>query len=241
MVPAVLETRNLQRSYGGVAAVDGVSLRIDTGAIYGVIGPNGAGKSSLFKLLSGFVSPNGGEIWFDGRRIDHCPAHERARLGIARTFQELEVFPALSAGDILTTATLLRHSLGEARRRARAIAADLEIPWGALPAELGPGMLRRLELGRCLALEPRLVLFDEVMAGLTMAEAQFMMRRIEALHASGVAVVIVEHVMHVVRALCRHLYVMASGRLIAEGTPEQVSADPTVVAAYLGTRAARLA
>lgn len=237
----MLEARDLRKSYGGVAAVDGVSLRIDAARIYGVIGPNGAGKSSLFKLLSGFTRPNGGEIWLDGKRVEHRPAHERAKLGIARTFQELEVFPALSAGDILITAALARHSLGDARRRARDIAAELEIPWEALPAELGPGMLRRLELGRCLALDPRVVLFDEVMAGLTVAEAQFMMRRIEALHASGVAVVIVEHVMHVVRALCRHLYVMASGRLIAEGTPEAISADPVVVQAYLGTKAARLA
>ena len=103
-------------------------------------------------------------------------------------------------------------------------------------------MLRRLELARCILAEPHVVLFDEVMAGLTMAESEFMMRRINRLHESGVAVVIVEHVMHVVRSLCRHIYVMANGSLIAEGTPEQIARDPQVVAAYLGKRAgARLA
>ena len=239
----VLEARNVSKTYGAIRAVDNVSLRVDAGCIFGVIGPNGAGKSTLFRLLSGFDRPNAGQITFGAhRRIETLTAFQRARLGLVRTFQELEVFPELSAGEILTTAALLRHSLAQARERARAVAADFEIPWSALPAELGPGMLRRIELARCIVAEPRIVLFDEVMAGLTMQEADFMMRRIADLHESGVAVVVVEHVMHVVRTLCRHIYVMASGRLIAEGGPNEIARDPDVIAAYLGRRAgARLA
>jgi ABC-type branched-subunit amino acid transport system ATPase component len=238
-----LEARGISKSYGTIRAVADVTLRIDAAGIYGIIGPNGAGKSTLFRLLSGFERPDAGTIAFGtNHRVDLLTAYERARLGIVRTFQELEVFPELSAGEILTTAALMKLPLRPAESRAREVAADLEIPWRALPAELGPGMLRRIELARCMLAEPRVVLFDEVMAGLTMAESEFMMRRISRLHDSGVAVVIVEHVMHVVRSLCRHIYVMASGQLIAEGTPEQVARDPHVIAAYLGKRAgARLA
>jgi len=239
----VLEAHGIGKSYGAIRAVADVTLRIDAASIYGIIGPNGAGKSTLFRLLSGFERPDTGTITFgSNQRIDFLGAYERARLGIVRTFQELEVFPELSAGEILTTAALMRVTLRQAQERARTVAADLEIPWRTLPVELGPGMLRRIELARCILAEPRVVLFDEVMAGLTMAESEFMMRRINHLHESGVAVVIVEHVMHVVRSLCRHIYVMASGSLIAEGTPEQIARDPQVVAAYLGKRAgARLA
>lgn len=238
----VLEARNVSKTYGAIRAVDGVSLRIEPKHIYGVIGPNGAGKSTLFRLLTGFARPDVGEISFGSQRIDRLSSFQRARLGLMRTFQELEVFPELTAGEILTTAALLRAPLSEARRRARGIAGELDIPWYAFPAELGPGLLRRLELARCMLAEPKVVLFDEVMAGLTVPEAEFMMAKIHDLHARGVAVVIVEHVMHVVRALCRHIFVMASGRLIAEGDPDQISRDPQVIAAYLGKRAgARLA
>ncbi len=239
----MLEAHGIGKSYGAIRAVADVTIRIDAAGIYGIIGPNGAGKSTLFRLLSGFERPDTGTITFgSNQRIDFLGAYERARLGIVRTFQELEVFPELSAGEILTTAALMRMKLRQAQARARDVAADLEIPWRAAPVELGPGMLRRIELARCILAEPRVVLFDEVMAGLTMAESEFMMRRINRLHEGGVAVVIVEHVMHVVRSLCRHIYVMASGSLIAEGTPEQIARDPRVVAAYLGKRAgARLA
>ncbi|MEO8847017.1 MAG: ATP-binding cassette domain-containing protein [Casimicrobiaceae bacterium] len=236
--PAVLEARGISKSYGAIKAVADVTLRIDATGIYGIIGPNGAGKSTLFRLLSGFERPDAGTITFESHeRIDGLAAYEHARLGIVRTFQELEVFPELSAGEILTTAALIRMPLREAAVRAREVAVDLEIPWRAVPAELGPGLLRRVELARCILMEPRIVLFDEVMAGLTLAESQFMMQRIGRLHERGVAIVIVEHVMHVVRSLCRHIYVMASGSLIAEGSPDEIALNPEVVSAYLGKRA----
>ncbi|KIZ47309.1 MULTISPECIES: ATP-binding cassette domain-containing protein [Rhodopseudomonas] len=232
----MLEASGISKSYGHLRAVSDVSLSIGNDKIYGIIGPNGAGKSTLFRLLSGFERPHAGTISFNGRRIESLPAHQRARLGIVRSFQELELFPELSAGDVLTTAALLHSKLRDAHERARSAAATFDIPWSACATELNPGMIRRIELARCILARPKVVLFDEVMAGLTLPEAEFMCEQIQLLHQSGVAVVIVEHVMHVVRSLCRHIYVMASGRMIAQGAPEVVARDPGVTAAYLGTR-----
>jgi branched-chain amino acid transport system ATP-binding protein len=232
----MLDAKGLTKSYGQVKAVADVSLSIGSDVIYGIIGPNGAGKSTLFRLLSGFERPQAGTITFNGRRIESLAAHQRARHGIVRSFQELELFPELTAGDVLTTAALLHDKLADARERARGAAATFDIPWNTRAAGLNPGMIRRIELARCILARPKVVLFDEVMAGLTIPEAEFMCENIRRLHETGVAVVIVEHVMHVVRSLCRHIYVMASGRMIAQGAPEEVAADPAVTAAYLGTR-----
>jgi ABC-type branched-subunit amino acid transport system ATPase component len=232
----MLDAKGLTKSYGQVRAVADVSLSISNDMIYGIIGPNGAGKSTLFRLLSGFERPHAGTITFDGRRIESIAAHRRAELGIVRSFQELELFPELTAGDVLTTAGLLHDKLADARERARETAATFDIPWNVRATELNPGMIRRIELARCILARPKVVLFDEVMAGLTIPEAEFMCENIRLLHEAGVAIVIVEHVMHVVRSLCRHIYVMASGRMIAQGAPGEVASDPAVAAAYLGTR-----
>lgn len=232
----MLDAKGLTKSYGQVRAVADVSLSISNDKIYGIIGPNGAGKSTLFRLLSGFERPHAGTIMFDGRRIESLAAHQRAGLGIVRSFQELELFPELTAGEVLTTAGLLHDKLTDARERARETAATFDIPWNVRATELNPGMIRRIELARCILARPKVVLFDEVMAGLTIPEAEFMCENIRLLHEAGVAIVIVEHVMHVVRSLCRHIYVMASGRMIAQGAPDEVASDPAVTAAYLGTR-----
>jgi ABC-type branched-subunit amino acid transport system ATPase component len=232
----MLNAKGLTKSYGQVKAVSDVSLSIGSDMIYGIIGPNGAGKSTLFRLLSGFERPQAGTITFNGRRIESLAAHQRARQGIVRSFQELELFPELTAGDVLTTAALLHDKLADAREHARAAAATFDIPWNARATELNPGMIRRIELARCILARPKVVLFDEVMAGLTIPEAEFMCENIKRLHETGVAIVIVEHVMHVVRSLCRHIYVMAAGQMIAQGAPDEVARDPAVTAAYLGTR-----
>lgn len=232
----MLDAQGLSKSYGRLRAVSDVSLSIGNDMIYGIIGPNGAGKSTLFRLLSGFERPEAGTITFNGRRIESLAAYQRARQGIVRSFQELELFPELTAGDVLTTAALLHDKLADARERALGAAATFDIPWNARATELNPGMIRRIELARCILARPKVVLFDEVMAGLTMAEAEFMCENIKLLHETGVAIVIVEHVMHVVRSLCRHIYVMAAGQMIAQGAPDEVARDPAVTAAYLGTR-----
>jgi ABC-type branched-subunit amino acid transport system ATPase component len=235
-VATLIETQGVVKTYGGVRALDGVDLRLGAGRISAIIGPNGAGKTTLFNVLTGFAPPDAGAITLDGRRIDRLTAHARVKLGLVRTFQVQEVFPALTVGDVLTTAALLHDGLPEARRRAAAICADLALPWDLTSADLTPGEVRRLELGRCIATRPRMILLDEVMAGLTATEAAFMMERINALHRQGVEVVVVEHVMDVIKRLCEHVYVLANGTIIAEGTFDRVASDPRVIEAYLGRR-----
>ena len=233
---ALIETQGIVKTYGGVRALDGVDLRLGAGRIDAIIGPNGSGKTTLFNVLTGFTPPDAGAIRLDGRRIDRLSAHARVKLGLVRTFQVQEVFPGLSVGDVLTTAALLHDPYAEARRRAKAISEDLALPWELTSADLTPGEVRRLELGRCMATRPRMILLDEVMAGLTAPEAAFMMERIGALHRQGVEVVVVEHVMDVVRRLSEHLYVLADGKIVAEGSFDQVASDPRVIEAYLGRR-----
>jgi ABC-type branched-subunit amino acid transport system ATPase component len=235
-VPVVIEAREVVKGYGGVRALDGLDLRLGGDRIDAIIGPNGAGKTTLFNVLTGFVRPERGHITFDGRRIDRLTPDRRVQIGLVRSFQILELFPALSVGEVLTTAALLREPLGEAKRQARALCSQLELPWGLTSVDLTPGEVRRLELGRCMATRPRMLLLDEIMAGLTVPEAEFMMERITALHRRGIAIVVVEHVMDVIKRLCEQVHVLAAGRIIASGTFETVASDPVVVEAYLGTR-----
>jgi branched-chain amino acid transport system ATP-binding protein len=235
-VAVVVEARGVVKAYGGVRALNGLDLVLGGGRIDAIIGPNGAGKTTLFNVLTGFVRPDEGRIIFDGRPIDRLSPHRRVHAGLVRSFQTLELFPALTVGEVLTAAALLREPLREARRQAKALCADLDLPWGLTSADLTPGEARCLELGRCMATRPRMLLLDEVMAGLTVPEAEFMMDRITALHRRGIEVVVVEHVMDVIKRLCEHLHVLAAGRIIASGTFDRVASDPVVIQAYFGTR-----
>ncbi len=235
---AVVEAQGVVKAFGGVRALDKLDLTLGDGRIDAIIGPNGAGKTTLFNVLTGFVRPDEGHILFDGRRIDRLSPHRRVHAGLVRTFQIQELFPGLSVGEVLTAAALAREPLRDAKHQARALCADLELPWALTSADLTPGEVRRLELGRCMAVKPRMLLLDEVMAGLTVPEAEFMMDRIAALHRRGIAIVVVEHVMDVIKRLCEHVHVLAAGRIIATGTFDQVASDPAVVRAYLGTRSA---
>ncbi len=235
-MPVTLEVRGVVKAYGGVRALNGVDLALGGGRIHAVIGPNGAGKTTLFNVLTGFAPADEGVIRFDGRRVDGLSPHRRVQLGLVRSFQTLEVFPGLGVGEVLTSAGLLRAPLREARGQAKALCADLDLPWGLTAAELTPGEVRRLELGRCMATRPRMLLLDEIMAGLTAPEAEFMMDRITALHRRGVEVVVVEHVMDVIKRLCEEVHVLAGGRIIASGAFEDVASEPEVVEAYLGRR-----
>jgi ABC-type branched-subunit amino acid transport system ATPase component len=235
----VIEARGVVKAYGGVRALDGLNLSLGGGSIDAIIGPNGAGKTTLFNVLTGFVQADHGQITFEGRRLGHVTPHRRVQLGLVRSFQILELFPALTVGEVLTTASLLREPFGRAKRQARQLCSDLELPWGLTSADLTPGEVRRLELGRCMATRPRMLLLDEIMAGLTVPEAEFMMTRIGALHDAGVAVVVVEHVMDVIRRLCENVHVLAAGKIIASGPFDVVASDPVVIEAYLGTRRTR--
>jgi len=235
-VGVVIEARNIVKVYGGVRALDGVDLALGGGRIDAIIGPNGAGKTTLFKVLTGFADADAGSIAFGGRPVTRLAAHRRVRLGLVRSFQVQELFPGLTVGEVLTTAALLREPLAEAKRQAKTLCSELELGWGLTSADLTPGEVRRLELGRCIATRPKMLLLDELMAGLTVPEADFMMERILALHAQGVEIVVVEHVMDVIKRLCEHVHVLANGKIIASGSFEKVAADPVVVEAYLGTR-----
>jgi len=232
----VVEARGVVKAYGGVRALDGLDVVLGGGRIDGIIGPNGGGKTTLFNVLTGFVRPDAGRITFDGRAIDRLSPHRRVHAGLVRSFQILELLPALTVGEVLTAAALARESLREAKRQAKALSAELDLPWGLTSADLTPGEARRLELGRCMAARPRMLLLDEIMAGLTLPEAEFMMDRITALNRRGIAIVVVEHVMDVIKRLCEHLHVLAAGRIIASGTFDEVASDPVVIQAYFGTR-----
>jgi branched-chain amino acid transport system ATP-binding protein len=235
-VALVVEAKGVVKTYGGVRALNGLDLSLGGGRIDAIIGPNGAGKTTLFNVLTGFARLDAGHILFDGRPIDALSPQRRVRIGLVRSFQILELFPALTVGDVLTTAALLHEPLREAKKHARSLCADLELPWSLTSADLTPGEVRRLELGRCMAARPRMLLLDEIMAGLTVSEATFMMERIRALQRREIEIVVVEHVMDVIKRLCEHVHVLAAGRIIASGTFDTVASDPVVIEAYFGAR-----
>lgn len=237
----VVEAKGVVKAYGGVRALDRLDLALGGGRIEAIIGPNGAGKTTLFNVLTGFARPEEGHTVFDGRPIDSFSPQRRVRIGLVRSFQILELFPALTVGEVLTTAALLHEPLREAKRQARALCADFGLPWSLTSADLTPGEIRRLELGRCVATRPRMLLLDEIMAGLTVPEAEFMMERIRALQRRGIEIVVVEHVMDVIKRLCDHVHVLAAGKIIASGTFDTVASDPVVIEAYFGTRSRRSA
>ena len=242
MAEPLLAVTNLSRRFGGVLAVDGVSIAADEGRITGLIGPNGAGKTTLFGLISGFVAPNEGEIRYAGEPITRLATHERARRGIARTFQIVQPFAGLTVRENIVVGAHLRH-----RARADAVAAadvvGREVGLGGMldrPADtLTVAGRKRLELARALATEPKLLLLDEVLAGLNPSEIRDMVPVIQAIRERGITIVMIEHVMQAVMSLSEHIFVLAEGRIIAEGTPAQVAADRAVIEAYLGQGAAK--
>jgi len=236
-VSALLEVRNVSRMFRSIRAVDGVSFGVEQGELLGLIGPNGAGKSTLFNLVAGVLPPTSGDILLDGLPVTGWKPHAMARAGVARTFQIPKPYRQLSVMEnVMTSAFLHEKSMRGARELAEAtlakvgLAAYRDIPANALTV----GLLKRLEVARALATRPRLVLFDEIMAGLTPTEVGAMTEMVAELPARGITVIWVEHVLYAIMRTATRMVVISRGKLIAEGTPASLARDPAVVKAYLG-------
>jgi branched-chain amino acid transport system ATP-binding protein len=241
MAEPLLAVEGVSKRFGGLLAVNAASLSAPTGRITALIGPNGAGKTTLFAIISGFLKPSAGSIRYNGEEITGEPPHRLARRGIARTFQIVQPFAGLSVRDNILVGAHLRH-----RARAVALAAaeqvGREVGLGdmlARPADtLTVAGRKRLELARALATEPKLLLLDEVLAGLNPSEIRDLVPVIRGLCARGITIMMIEHVMQAVMSLSAHVFVLAEGRIIAEGPPSMVAADAAVIEAYLGHGAA---
>jgi branched-chain amino acid transport system ATP-binding protein len=231
----------VSKRFGGLQAVDNVSFQVAPHTLTALIGPNGAGKTTLFALMSGFVKPDQGRVVFGGVDITGRPAHQNARLGMARTFQIVQPFAAQTVRENIAVGAHL-HTASRVQALARAeqvaervgLAAQLEKP----AADLTVAGRKRLELARALATQPKLLLLDEVLAGLNPQEIGEMIPVVRDIADSGVTVLMIEHVMQAVMNLAQQVWVLAQGRLIANGTPQQVTQDAAVVEAYLGHGAA---
>jgi branched-chain amino acid transport system ATP-binding protein len=242
MTEALLRVEKVSKRFGGLLAVNDASFDVAAGRITALIGPNGAGKTTLFSIIAGFQSPDHGRIAYDGADITGEPPHRLARRGIARTFQIVQPFAGLTVRENIAIGAHLSH-----RGRGAVLAAATEIAQTVgLDAQLGApaGTLtvagrKRLELARALAIAPRLLLLDEVLAGLNPSEIRDMIPVIRGVAGRGITVLMTEHVMQAVMSLAEQVFVLAEGRIIAQGTPQQVAADQRVIEAYLGHGAAK--
>ena len=234
---AIIEVQNLSHAFGSLWALNDVSFSVEQGELLGLIGPNGAGKSTLYNLLAGALKPTRGEIFFDGQCVTNWKSHQLARVGMARTFQIPKPYRQLSVVEnVMLTAFQKRKKVGAARSLAEEVLADVGLfdYLDAPVATLTVGLLKRLEVARALAMQPKLVLFDEIMAGLTPTEVGVMTRFVGSLPARGITVIWVEHVLHAIMRTATRIMVLNRGELIANGAPKTIARDPAVVKAYLG-------
>ena len=233
----ILQAEKLSVRFGGLAAVDDVSLTVPEAKIVALIGPNGAGKTTVFNLISGFIRPDEGSVRLEGRDITGISPHEACRLGMARTFQIVQPFGAQTVRENIAVGAHLHHpSRASALRAAEAVAERVGLAphLDKLAANLTIAGRKRLELARALATQPRLLLLDEVLAGLNPREIDEVLPVIRGIRDGGITVLMVEHVLRAVMNLSDEAWVLSNGRLIAHGTPREVTSDPAVVEAYLG-------
>ena len=236
----VLEVDGIDKRFGGLQAVAQASLRAEEGRITALIGPNGAGKTTLFAMISGFLKPDAGGIRFQGTDITGWPSHRICRLGLVRTFQIVQPFAGLTVRENIAVGSHLHE---RSRAKALELAERIAEQVGMLPMLDKPAQgltiagRKRLELARALATQPKLLLLDEVMAGLIPTEVSEIVGVIQRIRASGVSVLLIEHVMQAVMSLSDDIYVLNQGRIIAHGAPQAIAANEQVIEAYLGRRA----
>lgn len=234
---ALMEVRNLSKRFGGLTATNDVSFDVNQGEILGLIGPNGAGKSTVLELISGFQKPNAGSVRFQGRELVGQPAFRINRLGVARTFQKLRPFLKMTTLDNVMVPALVRERSPEKAERTALRSIDfvgLSHKTSALANTLSTGQRKRLEFARAIAAGPELLLLDEAMAGIDHKSIGDLVDLVRRLRDSGTTIVLIEHNLDILRALCDRLGALHLGSLIALGSPEEVLRHPQVVSSYMG-------
>jgi len=239
----ILELKSVSRFYGGIRAVNDVSLSFHPGEIVGLIGPNGAGKTTLVNCISGFVPPSSGEVIYEGNSLAGCRPHEIARKGIARTFQVVQPFAEMTVLENVMAGALYAAdcNLHEARERAWDSLRFTRLDrYGNSPAaQLALANRKRLELAKSLAMQPRILMLDEVNAGLNSSEISQAIDMIQQIAARGITIIVIEHLMRVVRELAQRAVVLHYGAVVCSGATDSVFNDPQVIEAYLGTKYAK--
>ncbi|RLG87790.1 MAG: ABC transporter ATP-binding protein [Thermoprotei archaeon] len=234
-----LEVVNVTKRFGGLVALDNVSLKVPEGKIIGLIGPNGAGKTTLFNIITGYIKPDKGKVLFKGIDITGKPPYEICKLGIARTFQIPKPFLDLTVEDSVIAGAINRHGVGEAKKKAMEILEYLELKdlKDKYCSELNIVQSKKVELARALATEPKLLLLDEIAAGLNPAEIQELMELIKRInYEKKITIFVIEHIMRMILKLSEYVYVLHYGKLIAEGKPEELVHNEKVIEAYLGRK-----
>jgi branched-chain amino acid transport system ATP-binding protein len=249
--PGTLNTVGLSISFGGLTALDGLSIQLPAGGIHGLIGPNGAGKTTFIDAVGGFLPQARGEVWLNGERVDALPPYKRARKGLGRTFQEAELFGALSIEENLKAAAVRRGTLGALadlfRPNRTPVPASVERAIELLgigeirhesPDEITEGQRKLVGLARALVTEPAVLLLDEPAAGLDTHETAQLADHLRAIAAEGITVLLIDHDMSLVLGICDQISVLDFGKLVVTGTADEIRTHPDVIAAYLGSDAA---
>jgi branched-chain amino acid transport system ATP-binding protein len=235
---SILQVKNITKNFKGLTAVNDVSFEVEQGEIVGLIGPNGAGKSTLFALISGFIPPTKGEVYFKGKNITKLKPFESCYRGLARTFQIVQIFPDLSVLDNVKPAAFLHAKKPDEAERIATDAlklAGLDDKSHMLAKELNLSEKKAMEIAKALATQSELILLDEVMAGLTPAEAQDIVKKIKELNKTKkITFIIVEHLLEALMAVSDRVIVLNHGKLIAQGSPSEIRKNPDVIEAYLG-------
>ena len=237
---AILKTSGVTRQFGGLVALSDVSVEVNENEIVGIIGPNGAGKSSFTNVIAGVYLPTSGKIEFCGRDITRNAAHEKCHAGISRTFQLMRPLVGLNLIENVMLGAMFgkNHSMKEARKQSMELCQFLDLKNVERPVSAMTALeIKKMEIARALATEPKLLFLDEVMAGLNKDETMEMIDTVRKIHSQGMAIVIIEHIMRVIRELTHRVVVLEWGKVLCEGPYEKVSSDQRVITAYLGEEA----